>query len=308
MSMPWFRFYKEFAGDPKVQSMGEKFQRRLVMLFCLQCDESLHKLKEEEIAFSLRISIEELNETFELFQEKGFIDYDDEGTILVENWNKRQFKSDNSTQRVRKYRERKRNVPETAKSKETEQKKNILSKEKVEEIVGFYHSNNLNLPKVRLPLSKITARNLRARFKENDGLNWDEFFKKVGMSDFLSGKTKDWNANFHWCVRPSNFEKIQNGEYDGPAPEPIKLIKFYCPTLTEDYKSKHGFRELPADADKTKAIYCESSGCDELLIRGYEMNGLVHDARKIDEGVTRTRTRTDEPTQDINQLIKRIGV
>ena len=210
MSMPWFRFYKEFAGDPKVQSMAEKYQRRLVMLFCLQCDDSLVNLRDDEIAFSLRISTEELKETYDVFIDKGFISFDDEENILIENWNKRQFKSDNSTERVRKYRERKRNVPETAKKKKTEQSKNILTKEKIEEIVGFYHSNNPNLPSVRLPLSKISARNLRARFKENNGLDWNEFFKKVSMSEFLSGKTKDWNANFHWCVRPNNFEKIIN--------------------------------------------------------------------------------------------------
>ena len=67
MGLPWFRFYHEFAGDAKVQSMEEKFQRRLVMLFCLQCDDALDKLKDEEIAFSLRISLTDLKESFLLF-------------------------------------------------------------------------------------------------------------------------------------------------------------------------------------------------------------------------------------------------
>lgn len=307
MSLPWFRFYKEFAGDPKVQSMGEKHQRRLVMLLCLKCDESLEKLKDEEIAFALRITMEDLTESYEIFQEKGFIDFDDEGTILMINWNKRQFKSDSSTERVRKYRERKRNVPETAKKKKTEQSKNILSKEKTEEIVGYYHKHNPTLPKVRLPLSKISARNLRARFKENNGLDWNEFFKRVSMSEFLSGKTKDWNANFHWCVRPTNFEKIQNGEYGGKEPEPPKMTKLYCQEIVfkeDKYQSKCDVKEVEANQVTYKQILCN---CKMPMVRAFEVNGLVHQKRKADEGIT-NRTRDSEEVQDIGQLIKRIGV
>jgi hypothetical protein len=100
MSNPWFRFYTEFATDPKVQTLSEVMQRRLVMLFCLEGSEDLEKLNEEEIAFSLRIDIETLHETFQLFQKKGFLDEDNR----IRNWSKRQFKSDSSTDRVKKYR------------------------------------------------------------------------------------------------------------------------------------------------------------------------------------------------------------
>jgi hypothetical protein len=99
MGNAWFRFYHEWDSDPKVQSMSEPMQRRLAMLFCSRCrEETLH---ETDRAFHWRISPEELAETKALFLEKGFID---ENWNLF-NWNRRQFLSDSSTERVRRYRQ-----------------------------------------------------------------------------------------------------------------------------------------------------------------------------------------------------------
>lgn len=101
MANPWLRLYSEFADDPKVQMMSEAMQRRLIMLFCSKCKgETLH---ETELAFHWRISETELAETKSIFLKKGFID---EAWNLM-NWDKRQFISDSSTERVRKHRQAK---------------------------------------------------------------------------------------------------------------------------------------------------------------------------------------------------------
>lgn len=109
MANQWFRMYSEFANDPKVQMMTEAMQRRLVMLFCLQCSNGLETLHETELAFALRITPQELAETKELFLAKGFVD--EAWKIL--KWEKRQFTSDSSTARVRKHRESKKQDDET---------------------------------------------------------------------------------------------------------------------------------------------------------------------------------------------------
>jgi hypothetical protein len=99
MPNPWFRLYHEFADDPKVQMMPENMQRRLIMLFCSRCKgETLH---ETERAFHWRVTETELAETKALFMEKGFID--DKWRLL--NWDRRQFLSDSSTDRVRRHRQ-----------------------------------------------------------------------------------------------------------------------------------------------------------------------------------------------------------
>ena len=81
MSNPWFRMYSEFATDPKVQMMSESLQRRFVMLLCLRCNvtETLQETKivtisDDEIAFQLRISDEEWEQTKAVFIAKNLID------------------------------------------------------------------------------------------------------------------------------------------------------------------------------------------------------------------------------------------
>jgi len=106
MANPWFRLYSEFAHDPKVQMLSEAMQRRYVMLMCLRCSETLETLHETEIAFQLRLSAEELDETKNLFISKNFIDK--HWNLL--NWDKRQFVSDSSTMRVAKHRSKKKQV------------------------------------------------------------------------------------------------------------------------------------------------------------------------------------------------------
>lgn len=101
--MEWFRCYSEFATDSKVQIMPEHMQRRLIMLFCLRSCNALATLHAAEIAFALRITEQELIETKTLFIQKEFID--DEWNI--QNWDKRQYISDTSTERSRKYRNKK---------------------------------------------------------------------------------------------------------------------------------------------------------------------------------------------------------
>jgi len=118
MANPWFRLYSEFAHDPKIQMLSEAMQRRYVMLMCLRCSEVLETLHETEIAFQLRLSTGELDETKELFISKNFIDK--HWNLL--NWDKRQFVSDSSTMRVAKHRNKKKqvsNVDETLQKRQS---------------------------------------------------------------------------------------------------------------------------------------------------------------------------------------------
>lgn len=99
--MQWFRLYQEFATDAKVQMLSEINQRRLVMLFCFRCNSDV-TLQDEEVAFQLRITSEEWASTKAEFIKRGFIDkYNN-----VLNWDKRQYVSDSSNQRVKRHREK----------------------------------------------------------------------------------------------------------------------------------------------------------------------------------------------------------
>ena len=104
--------YSEFAHDPKVQMLPEVMQRRYVMLMCMRCSNALVTLQADEIAFHLRIDAAQLEETKALFLAKGFIN---ESWELL-NWEKRQFSSDTSAQRVAKHRAAKKAAEEAARN------------------------------------------------------------------------------------------------------------------------------------------------------------------------------------------------
>lgn len=99
---PWFRKYWEWMNDPKVQMMSEADQRRLDMLFCLRCSGQANP-SDEVVIFTLRISPEEWSRSKAIFIEKGFIDEKNS----LRNWEKRQYESDGSAERMRKHRDRK---------------------------------------------------------------------------------------------------------------------------------------------------------------------------------------------------------
>ncbi|MCR4319707.1 MAG: hypothetical protein NUV74_05150 [Candidatus Brocadiaceae bacterium] len=99
MANPWFRLYAEFSHDPKVQLLSEQDQRRLIMIFCIRCNGSV-TLQDKYVTFQLRISDQEWQQTKDVFIDAGFIDQDNN----VLNWDKRQYVSDSSVERVRRHR------------------------------------------------------------------------------------------------------------------------------------------------------------------------------------------------------------
>tara|TARA_R110000782_G_scaffold151591_1_gene244258 strand:- start:295 stop:957 length:663 start_codon:yes stop_codon:yes gene_type:complete len=104
--------YHEFATDPKVQMLSEVDQRRFIMLLCLKCCNGDVTLQCNEIAFQLRVTEAEWQATKARLIDKGLIDEDGK----PEAWDKRQYVSDSSAERVRKHRENKKrysNVTET---------------------------------------------------------------------------------------------------------------------------------------------------------------------------------------------------
>lgn len=98
MANQWFRMYSEFSTDPKVQMMSEAYQRRFLMVLCLRCSNDDVTLHDEEVAFQLRISNEEWAETKATFLAKNLINEDNTPAA----WNRRQFASDSSAERVAK--------------------------------------------------------------------------------------------------------------------------------------------------------------------------------------------------------------
>lgn len=147
MSLDWFRMYCEFATDTKVQSMDETLQRRFVMFLCLHCAGEFDQLSDDELAFALRISPDELVRTKDVFKQKRFLDSDGK----IRSWNKRQFKSDSSTERVREHRERRRNADETLQERPQIQTQIQRQTQKEEDISAAAPPNRVKVSRVAVP-------------------------------------------------------------------------------------------------------------------------------------------------------------
>lgn len=122
----WFRFYDEALDDPKVQTLPPVLFKAWVNLLCLASRNEGKLPSPEDCAFALRETLEAFHETLKALQAAGLIDVRPAYTE-PHNWRKRQFKSDTSTERVKRFRKRSKTVSETAPETEAETEKNIPS-------------------------------------------------------------------------------------------------------------------------------------------------------------------------------------
>jgi hypothetical protein len=207
MSLPWFRMYAEFATDPKVQSMSETLQRRFIMFLCLQCADEFEKLSDEELAFALRITPEELAETKEAFTKKGLL-----ADGKISKWNKRQYTSDSSTERVRKHRERQRNGDETL------QQRSVTPSDTDSDTDSEREKKRAS----RLP-PEFNLTTERRSIAAHEGLDADRIF--ANFCDYwrsvpgAKGRKLDWDATWRiWCRSDKNIGKQnQNSRNDRRA-------------------------------------------------------------------------------------------
>lgn len=115
----WFRMYDEILDDPKVQKLAPGLFKMWVNALAL-CSRNGGRLPPvADCAFAFRETEESVSSAFHALNELGFLVTVDE-TFQPKNWRKRQYKSDTSTDRVRNFRKRSRNVTETAPDTETD--------------------------------------------------------------------------------------------------------------------------------------------------------------------------------------------
>jgi hypothetical protein len=107
----WFRLYDEVVEDPKVQRLSPELFKTWVNLLCLASKNKGILPCSADVAFTLRISEKEASNRLDRLLDAGLLDEEFEG-LKPHGWDKRQFVSDISTDRVRRFRERSRNVSE----------------------------------------------------------------------------------------------------------------------------------------------------------------------------------------------------
>lgn len=103
----WFRFYNDVINDPKVQMLPKALRWAWVELLCLASKSDGLLPPVQEIAFAARSSVNDAQADLDALILAGLIDIRPDGRLTPHNWAKRQYVSDSSTGRVRKFRARK---------------------------------------------------------------------------------------------------------------------------------------------------------------------------------------------------------
>ena len=124
----WFRLYAEVLNDPKVQKLAPEDFRSWVNLLCLACENDGKIPSVSDVSFALRMSEDGVLTLLERLSSGTLIDRMSGGPdgwhYAPHCWAKRQYKSDTSTERVKRFRERSATVSETPPEADTDTEQN----------------------------------------------------------------------------------------------------------------------------------------------------------------------------------------
>ncbi|TNE38293.1 MAG: hypothetical protein EP345_17415 [Sphingomonadales bacterium] len=119
----WLRIYSEVLNDPKVQKLPAETFKGWINILCLAAQNDGALPSDDDIAFALRIDGKRAEKLMKQLSDAGLIDVSETGRS-PHNWNGRQYKSDVSTERVKRFRERSKKQSETATETPPEQSRN----------------------------------------------------------------------------------------------------------------------------------------------------------------------------------------
>lgn len=110
--MRWLRLYDDTINDPKVIKLPEAMRWHWIALLCVASKNDGQLPHLDDVAIQLRVTAAKATEIIATLVKAGLIDKTETG-FAPHNWSGRQYKSDVSNERVKRYRERKCNVTET---------------------------------------------------------------------------------------------------------------------------------------------------------------------------------------------------
>lgn len=105
----WFRFYDDAINDPKILKLPEATRWSWVALLCIASKNDGKLPAIDDIALMLRTTPAKAAATIAALVQATLLDRVGDG-YAPHNWDARQFKSDTSNERVKRYRNGKRNV------------------------------------------------------------------------------------------------------------------------------------------------------------------------------------------------------
>jgi hypothetical protein len=241
----WFRMYDELLDDPKVQTLAPEDFRGWVNLLCLASRNGGKLPAISDIAFALRETPDAVSTLVERLRSGGLIARRSGGADGAYDapykWDERQYKSDTSTQRVKRFRERFKPVTETppdteAETEEEANASSIVCAEKVGAVSRVLRSTFRADGFHALPPGWIPSRPLSPN-TQTMVENWPPGALSAELESFKAwaanaepkkgkGLKKDWDDAFgNWIRREhrDRYSKVVSLRGDRPS-NPLTLL------------------------------------------------------------------------------------
>lgn len=236
---PWFRTYNRMVDDEKLRLLAFEDRWHFMALCCLKneglLDEPEGDLRRRKIAVRMGLQVRELEEVGRRLREVELIDEN----LCPIKWDDLQRPSDNSSERVKKFREKQRDskakrdvtVTETdgnvkSNALEVEVETEVISPNgdspsddepalKPEEVFKGYQKLagdlGLAIPRDLTPERRQLVRGRIAQYALAD---FQEVFARCRGSPFLRGDKGRTPLTFDWLMKKANFQKVLEGNYD----------------------------------------------------------------------------------------------
>lgn len=236
MSARWFRFYADAMRHPKVAKLPDATFRLWVQLMCVAAENDGRIPCAEDLKFMLNRRLDHLLRGLDDLIRASLIDVLEDG-YEPHSWSERQYKSDTSTDRVRKHRE-KRNVSVTPPDTDTDIEPTVLANSRSPDEQGGIGEDIPAKPKVSSSVidealekwasaashrgwpipRKLTdqrKRKLAARLKTHGLDGWREALVKAYRSPLLSASPAPTWFTLDWITKnDENLLKVLEGNYD----------------------------------------------------------------------------------------------
>ena len=171
--------YAEVLNDPKAQKLSDSAFRGWVNLLCLASNyDGILEQPLENVAFSLRKSLPKTKELFRILVAAELLDELENGW-KPHNWDTRQYKSDVSTERVKRFRKRREAVSETPPDTDSDTEQNQIQKK--EEDSSKSPPAMLDMPTPKIP--KTNGKKPKGDMPEGFEAFWAEYPRRDAKGD-----------------------------------------------------------------------------------------------------------------------------
>lgn len=89
-----------------------------------------------------------------------------------------------------------------------------------QELIEYFNTETMGVfGRIIYPISEKRKASIRARIREHGVEAFREMIQRAAKSNFLKGNNdRGWTATFDWLIKPNNFQKIIEGNYNDKTP------------------------------------------------------------------------------------------